>query len=198
MIKSRFIEGFLNSASPAVQEGVSTPAFPDALRRLRTARDLRKLSCILMVSCFVTLALAVTFSVRAQETARSKTLGTKLMCVCGCVQVLIYCNHVGCTYSHDMLKELDQYVARNESDDLTLQAFVQEYGPTVLASPPAKGFDLGVWIVPIIAPLLALYLVWEVVRRWRRRAALAPAGGPKVSPDLLSRARHEAGEDSLE
>ena len=34
-------------------------------------------------------------------------------------------------------------VARNDSDDLILQAFVQEYGPTVLAEPPTKGFNLG-------------------------------------------------------
>ena len=77
-----------------------------------------------------------------------------------------------------MIKELDQDVARNESDDLTLQAFVQEYGPAVLSEPPAKGFDWVAWVVPIAAPLLALYVLWEVVRRWRQRAALAPAGGP--------------------
>ncbi len=97
-----------------------------------------------------------------------------------------------------MLKELDQYVARNEPDDLTLQAFVQEYGPTVLAQPPAKGFDAAAWVVPIAAPLIALYAVWELVRRWRKRAALAPAGGPKISPELLARARRESDRDPNE
>ncbi len=48
-----------------------------------------------------------------QETARAKALGQKLMCVCGCNQILTACNHVGCTYSHTQLKELDQAVARN-------------------------------------------------------------------------------------
>jgi cytochrome c-type biogenesis protein CcmH len=171
---------------------------PEARPLYLTGENLRRLACVLIVTCFVTLALTVTFSVRAQDTSRAKALGAKLMCVCGCGQVLISCNHVGCTYSHDMLKELDQYVARNESDDLTLQAFVQEYGPTVLAEPPAKGFDIAAWVVPILAPLIALYLLWEVVRRWRRRAALEPAGGPKVSPELLARARHETREDSHE
>ncbi len=78
-------------------------------------------------------------------------------------------------FRRPMIKELDQDVARNESDDLTLQAFVQEYGPTVLSEPPAKGFNVVAWIVPIAAPLLALYVLWEVVRRWRQRAALMPA-----------------------
>lgn len=199
MIRLPFNETLRTSSSPAALGETGGSAWPGLWRRFRAAGNFPKLACILIVTCFTTLALAVTFSsVRAQDTARAKNLGTKLLCVCGCGQVLIYCNHVGCTYSHDMLKELDQYVARNESDDLTLQAFVQEYGPTVLAEPPAKGFNLAAWIVPVLAPLVALYLVWEVIRRWRRRAALAPAAGPNVSAEMLARARHETGDDPHE
>jgi cytochrome c-type biogenesis protein CcmH len=140
--------------------------------------------------------LVIAFAAHAQQTARAKELGQKLMCVCGCNQILTSCNHVGCQYSHKMLQELDQLVARGDSDDLILQAFVQEYGPTVLSEPPTKGFDWAAWIVPIVAPLIALFAVWEVVRRWRQRAALAPASGPAVSPELLARAQHESDEDS--
>jgi cytochrome c-type biogenesis protein CcmH len=140
-------------------------------------------------------ALFLVPSAQAQQTTRAKALGQKLMCVCGCNQILTACNHVGCQYSHKMLQELDQLVARNDSDDLVLQAFVQEYGLTVLAEPPTKGFNWAAWIVPIVVPLGALLLVWQVVRRWRQRAALAPASGPAISPELLARARHESDED---
>jgi cytochrome c-type biogenesis protein CcmH len=152
----------------------------------------------LVVRLLFAMALLLAPMSQAQQTERAKELGKKLICVCGCNQILTACNHVGCTYSHTMLKELDQAVARNESDDLTLQAFVQEYGPTVLAEPPAKGFDWAAWIVPVVVPLVALFILWEVVRRWRRRAVLAPAGGPTISPDLLDRARREAGKESDE
>jgi cytochrome c-type biogenesis protein CcmH/NrfF len=138
------------------------------------------------------VALPLVTIVRAQESARSKELGQKLMCVCGCNQILGSCNHVGCTYSHDMMKELDDRIARNEPDDLTLQAFVQEYGPTVLSSPPAKGFNRIAWIAPIAFPLVALVILWDVVRRWRRRSAIATASGPKVSAELLARAQRES------
>ena len=144
---------------------------------------------LLLVLAAATLLLPLA---RAQETQRAKNLGGKLLCVCGCNQILTACNHVGCTYSHGMLKELDSYVARNEPDDLTLQAFVQEYGPTVLASPPASGFNRAAWIMPVLVPLLYLYLLWELVRRWRRRAALTTAAGPQISPDLLARAQRES------
>ena len=147
----------------------------------------------------VALAMAwLASTAGAQETARAKALGQKLMCVCGCNQILTACNHVGCTYSHTELKELDQAVSRNEPEDLTLQAFVQEYGPTVLSEPPTKGFDWAAWIVPIVVPVVALFLVWEVVRRWRQRAALLPVSGPGVSPELLARAQREADKESDE
>jgi len=144
------------------------------------------------------LALVMLFSPVgfAQSSARAKEIGGKLLCVCGCGQILTACNHVGCTYSHAMLKELDERVARGESDSLILQSFVQEYGPTVLAEPPARGFNWAAWIMPVLAPLVALFLVWQLVRRWRARAVPAPAGGaPPISPELLSRARHDMDRD---
>jgi cytochrome c-type biogenesis protein CcmH/NrfF len=152
-----------------------------------------------MAALFLIAALlGYVLTVRAQETQRAKNLGQKLLCVCGCNQILTACNHVGCTYSHGMLKELDDRVARNEPDDLTIQAFVQEYGPTVLAAPPATGFNRAAWIRPIAVPLIALYLFLELIRRWRQRAATGTASGPAVSAELLARAQREAGKDDDE
>lgn len=156
-------------------------------------RRLASASLLLLVLFFASAPLC-----RAQKTARAKALGQKLLCVCSCNQGLVACNHVGCTTSHAMLKELDDRVARGDSDDLILQSFVQEYGMTVLAEPPAKGFNWVAWVIPILVPLLAVYIVWELVRRWRQRAVLAPAGGPQVSAELLDRARHESEKESDE
>jgi cytochrome c-type biogenesis protein CcmH len=97
-----------------------------------------------------------------------------------------------------MQKEIGAHVAKGDSDDATLDAFVQEYGPTVLVEPPKRGFNILAWLMPIVLPLLALVVVWEVVRRWRHKAALAPAGGPGIDDEFLSRARREAGEDDFE
>lgn len=125
----------------------------------------------------------------AQDSTRVKNIGHKLKCMCGCNQILTECNHVGCKYSHDMLAELDARVARNEPDDLTIQAFIQEYGPTVLLLPRAEGFNLWAWIMPVLLPLLALALLPALIIHWRKRAGLAPAA--PVSPELLDRVRRE-------
>ena len=155
---------------------------------------MRKKTCAALRTLLVFLVpLLFAPAGRAQQTEHARNLGKRMMCVCGCYQVLTECNHVGCTYSYKMLKELDERVARSEPDDLTVQDFVQEYGATVMLVPEAKGFNLWAWIMPVVFPLVGLWLVRVVVIRWRRRAALAPA--PKVSADLVERARHEAGEE---
>jgi len=159
-----------------------------------TNRFLRRRAALALIASLPAflLALSLAPAARSQQTERAKRLGGRMMCVCGCNEILTACNHVGCTTSHAMLKELDERVARGDSDDLVLQSFIQEYGPTVLVDPPKTGFTGLVWVVPIVAPLLALRLVWELVRRWRQRATLTPAGGPQISSELLARARREA------
>ncbi|HXX43277.1 MAG TPA: cytochrome c-type biogenesis protein CcmH [Candidatus Acidoferrales bacterium] len=146
-----------------------------------------------ILAALLALVLAASLAplASAQQTERAKRLGGRMMCVCGCNQILTACNHVGCTTSHAMLKELDERIARGDSDELVLQSFIQEYGPTVLVDPPKTGFTGLLWVVPIVAPLLALWVVWELVRRWRQRATLSTAGGPQISPELLNRARQD-------
>ena len=66
---------------------------------------------------------------------------------------------------------------------------VQQYGPAVLAKPPAHGFNLLVYIIPPAAVILGIITVAMTLPRWRRRtrqaAALAAAeplpAGPAFS-----------------
>ncbi len=145
----------------------------------------------------VTLALSLAVPAQAQS-ARAKDIGTKIMCMCGgCNDAAGKCTHSGgafagpCAFAQKELKEVDERVSSGSSDDLILQSFVQEYGPTVLISPPAHGFDLWAWLMPVIALLLGLVLALSVAFHWKRRTAVAPVA--RVSPEILSRVRHEVG-----
>jgi hypothetical protein len=46
-----------------------------------------------------------------------------------------------------------------------------------------------------VFPLVALVLLWDVVRRWKQKAAVATASGPPVSADLIARAQRESDKD---
>jgi cytochrome c-type biogenesis protein CcmH len=133
----------------------------------------------------------------SDEGARFTSLGHKLMCVCGCSQVLLECNHVGCTYSDRMRGELMAGIDRGENDDLALQDFVQKYGPTVLAAPTATGFNRVAWMMPFLALVLGVMATIFIVLAWRKRPALAAPGGVlPVSGTELERFRTQARKDT--
>jgi cytochrome c-type biogenesis protein CcmH/NrfF len=125
----------------------------------------------------ITLSLAVfAFLGAGDQSARVNDLGHRMMCVCGCNQILLECNHVGCPYSDRMRAELVAAVDRGDSDDLTLQAFVQKYGTTVMAAPTKTGFNRVAWIMPYLVLVLGLALVTLIVRAWRSRPLELPVG----------------------
>lgn len=128
---------------------------------------------------------------------RFNSLGhRRLICACGCNQILLECNHVGCPLSDRMRTELAAAVQRGDSDDLTLQAFVQKYGPMVLAAPPTSGFNLLAWITPFVVLALATAGLMMVVRNWRLRAPSAPLPPPRNSSPELDSYRRRAREET--
>jgi cytochrome c-type biogenesis protein CcmH len=113
----------------------------------------------------------------SDPTPRFNELGHQMMCICGCNQVLLECNHVGCPASDGMRNELMASLDRGDSDSLVEQGFVQKYGPTVLAAPTGRGFDRTAYIIPFVALFLGFGLILMVIRAWKNRPAPALAYG---------------------
>jgi cytochrome c-type biogenesis protein CcmH len=114
-----------------------------------------------------TLAVAVCFSIGATDaSSRFNDLSHRLMCTCGCAQLLGECNHVGCPDSPRELAELRGAIAGGTSDEAILASFASKYGATVLAAPTTHGFDLVAWIAPFAVFAAALLGTILLVRRW--------------------------------
>src|SRR6202051_338203 len=95
---------------------------------------------------------------------RFNEIGHQMMCVCGCKQILLECNHVGCPDSDGMRNELLASVTRGDSDSLVEQGFVQKYGPTVLSAPTTRGFDRVAYITPLAALIVSVSLMLLLIR----------------------------------
>jgi cytochrome c-type biogenesis protein CcmH len=165
---------------------------------------LRQVVAIAALLVLATLPVWIT-PAGAQQTDRAKQIGGKLVCgvgtsMCKCRQILTQCNHVGCMNSSAMLKTLDQKVAKGDSEEAILQAFILEYGREVLAEPPKSGFSMVAWTLPTVYLVFGALLVIFVISRWRKRSATehagAGAGANQVSPELLERARAQAARDT--
>ena len=145
----------------------------------------------------ITVIAVVAFAMlgaQSDQRARYTKLGHALMCECGCGQILLECNHVGCTVSDKMAKQLRSMIDRGDTDEQIKQAFVQEYGVIVLAAPTDKGFDRVAWIMPFVVFGLGILAVVYVVRTWKsRKAAIAVIANaaPEEMDAMRRRAREE-------
>jgi len=130
----------------------------------------------------------------ADNNARYENLGGKIMCTCGCGQMLLKCNHVGCPNSAKMISQLHAQVAATDNDDEVLNFFRREWGVTTVVEPGRHGFELLAWILPFAGLALGIALLAIVVHRWRNRPGAAKAAEVKLDPHLealRARARQE-------
>jgi len=121
------------------------------------------------------------------DQARFNNLGHQMICMCGCNQILLECNHVGCTYSDRMRNQLMAGLTRGDSETQVQQWFVQEYGLTVLAAPVNRGFGRVAWVTPFAVFLGALLVATLVIRNWRRHPlAVGDHQGEPASRELTT------------
>jgi len=159
----------------------------------------RAFAAITLLATFAIAPLLIVPVGAQQLSDRAKQVGGKFMCMCGCSQVLTECNHVGCSVSASMLKELNHSLSRGESEDAITQMFVQEFGTKVYAEPPKSGFSLIAWIFPVFCLFAGAGLAVFVISRWRKRPspqATLAGNGPTISVELLERARAQASRET--
>lgn len=138
------------------------------------------------------IALSVVTLGSVDTEARYQDLGHKMMCICGCSEILIECNHIGCPDSDRMLGELRAAIANGDSTNAILTAFQDKYGPTVLAAPMLTKFNIVAWVVPPALLIFGLAGTWLLVRKWRLRSASMPVVEESpFSDDLRERIRKE-------
>lgn len=156
---------------------------------------MKRLGELVLLAC----AVALMMGADAKE-ARFQSLGDKIMCSCGCTEMLLKCNHVGCPNSDRMIAELHALtgtiggpgsgtgsgpnsrqasgVTELSNDEDVLNWFRKTWGVTAVVEPATHGLELWAWILPPAALALGLILAILLVRRWRKQgsATLEPAG----------------------
>ena len=139
------------------------------------------------------LVIAVILTTAAADTkARFDKLGHQIMCSCGCNELLLECNHVGCPNSDGMRQELMAGIARGDSDKTIFAAFVEKYGPTSLAAPPAVGFNIVGWVMPFAVLVLGIGGTALLIRKWRLRSVpMPPPAGVAHFTEIRDRIRRE-------
>jgi len=99
-------------------------------------------------------------------------------------------------------KRIKAFAARQCRDGATKSQIedklVAQFGPSILAAPPKKGFDLLAWILPFVGVIGGAVVLAVLARRWARAREPAPVigGDPELNgrplpPDLERRVDEE-------
>ena len=67
--------------------------------------------------------------------------------------------------AYDMRAQIRAALARGESEEEILQAYVVQYGERVLAKPTKQGFNLLAWILPFVALVIGSWVLWRFLHR---------------------------------
>lgn len=88
----------------------------------------------------------------------------------------------------DWRAQIRDQLAAGWSEQQIMDYFVQQYGERVLGEPQRSGFTSMVWVLPLIAVLLGLVIVWQVLRSWHSKNAgqAAPAVSTLNGPNQVS------------
>jgi len=69
---------------------------------------------------------------------------------------------------------IKEKLANGETEEQIIQYFVDQYGQQVLNAPPARGFNLLVWVLPVIGLIVGASLVIYAVRGWLQSQEARP------------------------
>ena len=70
--------------------------------------------------------------------------------------------------SQNIRTEIARRVADGESDDAIRAAFADRFGEDILLNPPRSGAAALVWVIPVVAVVVAAAGLTIAFRRWRR------------------------------
>ena len=140
---------------------------------------MKKFAKLLLLPCLIVLLMGAD-----NQEARFQNLGGKIMCSCGCAQMLLKCNHVGCPNSARMIRELRANVQNTSNDEEVLNWFRKNWGVTAVVEPSTHGFELMAWILPVAGLGLGLLLVLLLIRNWKLRTAPIAPADLKLDPKL--------------
>lgn len=89
------------------------------------------------------------------------------------------CGTQACAQWRELIREK---LGQGWSESQIKQYFVDQYGDRVLATPPARGLNILLYIVPPLAILLGAYLLYRALRAWNRPAPAAVEEGSSPAP----------------
>lgn len=131
-------------------------------------------------------------AVWADVEASARKLESELMAPC-CMTNTVAEHYSGA--SSQMKAEIRQMLAQGKTEQEVLDYYVAQHGPQILSVPPAHGFNLTAYLVPMAMLLLGAVALVFVVRKWRDHGkAETSTPTAELDPEYVKRVKKELAE----
>lgn len=155
-----------------------------------------------LVLALIVAAFALPVWAQAPTPEQINAVARELWCpLCNGVR-LDNCELQACVQMREVIA---QKLAAGEDKEQIKAYFAAQYGDVVLGTPSRAGFNLVVWVFPVLAVVVGLGWVAYLVLIWRRRAAgsaygrspasqpvpVGPTGATRADGDYLRRVDQE-------
>lgn len=90
------------------------------------------------------------------------------------------CSTQACAEWREQIRDL---LAEGYTEAEIKQYFVDRYGDRVLATPPARGLNWLVYVLPPVAILAGVFILYRAFRAWPKNAPEPAAGQPEIRPE---------------
>lgn len=94
---------------------------------------------------------------------RSMKLHEQLMAPCCWSQTL---NNHHSEIAGTMRRDIKHMLEEGKTDREILDHFIAQYGKRILSQPPAEGFNLTAYVLPVIFLMLGGWVTWFILKRW--------------------------------
>jgi len=138
----------------------------------------------------ISLVFPITFLAGQQKEALVKDLEQSLMAPC------CWSGTVADHGNPEMEARIWEMVERDLTRQQVLDIFVSEYGERILAKPVARGFNLMVWVAPVVVFLLGIFIMINYQKHKARKPSLAivtETPGQLPYDDLIEKELKEMG-----
>jgi cytochrome c-type biogenesis protein CcmH len=104
------------------------------------------------------------------------------------------CGTTACAQWRELIREK---LAQGWTDVQIKQYFVDQYGDRVLATPPARGLNWLVYVIPPLAILAGAYILYRAFQAWRKPVLDAPPAPivdgepPSIDNEYVARIEEE-------
>ena len=141
-----------------------------------------RVAAVALVVAFTTGALAPAAASAAAVTPRASLteIESEVMCT-ACREPLEVAQSPQADSERAYIRGL---IAQGETKSQILDNLVAQYGTAVLGKPPAHGFNLTVYVIPVAILALGAAILAYTLPRWRRRTRAAAREGAPTAPPV--------------